>query len=309
MSIKVIVNSGKSMVLSGMACKLEAGTIKEDLPELEAQFNYCGFECPYKELVLADLTNPTEVVYNDKSAVLIDLKDENGSFEIYLIKPNGQEELLDDDTYGTFFDKGFNSDNPLKGGFLINWNNVLLLLGHGGYKIRTEIINFGRPPVIRTSHFYDLNHYSETKANNSVKVESIQNGLIENGIDYTGLEWYMSFRIHGSFGDKSRQTEVSRYQNTSRVLQDNQIINLHNYNLTLKNIPQNVADHLIDDVLLGDKVFLTDYRIFSGNQYKRIDCKFLEVSESNNDQGVRNGSYIIEMQDSNQGTIKRSITS
>ena len=129
------ITPGKQMILGGVNCRTPSKVIK--LPTVEDVVCACGFVSFYEELAFTNQDDETDTYRNDFKSILINLLDDSSTYEFSLIGSDGTETILDA-TYGTLFDKGFNTLQPLKVGFRIDWFKVFSSLGGDVYKNRNS---------------------------------------------------------------------------------------------------------------------------------------------------------------------------
>ena len=136
------ITPGKQMLLGGISCRTPAKVIQ--LPTIETIVCPCNFvtKCDYEEFAFASPTEPTNAHKNDFKSLLVTLLDTSSTYSFTLVSSNGTETDLDDDTYGVLFDKGFNTSQPLKVGFQVNWLKVYNALGGDVYTIKVKQTDF-----------------------------------------------------------------------------------------------------------------------------------------------------------------------
>ena len=266
-------------------------------------FCTCDFDCEYTNLVFAG-SNSYE---SDRSDFLVEIPDTlSGSFLIKLRNINTDNEVpLTDNTYGTYFALGSFPTQPLKGGYLIEWDKVRDAIGFGVYKVLIEQNFFGQTINTETNKF-QLVPFSERLANKTVRIEAIQNGAIEGGIDYTGMNWLKSVRIPGKFGFKTPRLERDSYENTSREVTQIQDKVINEYRLETRMLPANIFDPLLEDGFMSNQIFITDYNVRSYNDIRQLSVVPINYSESNTYYNSTKGRYIIEFEERTQDKIKRN---
>jgi hypothetical protein len=268
-------------------------------------FCFCDYECDFMEVVFADLADP-ESYKNDRTSFLIAAPDTvGGSFAIRLIKADGTSVALTDNTYGTYFGLGTISGHPTYAGYLIEWNKVATLEGFGVYSFEVDNTNFTNT-ITTTSREFQLMPYSEENADETVKIETIHNGCIEGGFDYTGMDWIRSIRIPAIFGDKIQRLETDNYfdtQNNKTQIRD-QVVN--EYSLKTKRLPSSVMTPLIEDKILANQIFITDYNLFNYEDIRQKEVVATEISEQNYASKSKKASFTISFEEKLQNIIKRN---
>ena len=287
------------MALSEMASSQITITIGSPSTVEEIDFEYCGFECDYKEFAFHGNT-PYE---NDYKTLLEENEDPNGSITFYLVK-DGVETILDTNAHGTPYPFGSITDHPSLAGYDINWLNVSILLGNGEYHIKTEIDFFGAVTE-KTSHIYQLVPFNVAQADKTVKLESVQNGCIENGFDYTDLNWRRMHRLPAVFKIDAPVEEVSNYIGTNRTVKQIQEKVHYAYNLNTEPIPIAIGNLILTDMLLGNTITATDYNIF-GDNLRDIEVVKITGSERTALDQDRKSAWSFKLEDKVQNTVKRN---
>jgi len=305
MAIFIQMANLEPMAFTEFSCALQTVSISVPTQRPEQDFCFCDFECDFTELVLADLST-TEDYKNDRTSVLIDLPDATLSFTINLVSlETGVITPLVDATYGTYFALGSISGHPTKGGYLLEWNKVATLLGFGTYYITQEQTLF-TGTVTDQSYNFRLQPYSEIKANRTVKIESVHNGCIQGGVDYTGMNWLKSIRIPGKFGNLVPRMEVDNYVSTNRkIIQiQDQIIN--EYTLSTRRVPEAVLVPLVQDKILANQIFITDYNLDAFQDIRQKEVVALEITDTVYNSGSKKAKYNIRFEEKLQNIIKRN---
>lgn len=293
------------MAFTEFSCALQTESITIPVGKPDLDFCFCDLECDFTELVLADISD-TDEYKNDRTSVLIDLPDDSLSFTINLVNAaTGVTTPLVDNTYGTYFGLNTISGHPAKGGYLLEWNKVSTLLGFGTYYIKQEQTLF-TGTIEGRSYNFRLQPYTEIVANRTVKIESVHNGCIEGGVDYTGMNWLRSIRIPGKFGNKVPRIEVDNYVSTNRkVLQiQDQIIN--EYTLFTKRVPESVLNPLVQDKILANNIFITDYNLDNFEDIRQLEVVAIEITDTIYNGGSRKAKYNIKFEEKLQNIIKRN---
>jgi hypothetical protein len=229
--ISVRLTATNKMLSNGILCVSEPDTVV--IPQAEPgeiPFCYCEYECDYIQLVLA------------------------GTDEYETIE-------LTDDTYGTYFELGTMAQAS-KAGYLVDWGKVATEISKYGLYTFRLVSNFFGTDIEKETHQYYLQPYSPTVADGTVRIETIRNGCIEGGVDYSGLNWKTQIRLKGKITGE-REIETESYVNTSREEKQIQDKVINKYTLTTKGIQSIVFDDLMEDGFMANVIKLTDYTIFS----------------------------------------------
>jgi hypothetical protein len=280
------ITPDKQMRLAGWSCTTPSRviTIPEEDPVLE--FCPCDFFCEHKEFVFVNPEDPTDPYTNDYKGILINLRDSGSSYEFFIVDSSGVETPLIDNTYGELFDVGFNTLQPLKAGYRVDWVLVYNALGGGVYKIRIKQTDFGNTVEFNSDKFR-VSVYNETAADGTVKIETVQRGTFLNGEDYEGMEWPNMVRIEGHFGDHKPQYELNRLQNSLREDVDVQINAFDQYTLQTKPLPNTIGDKIANQDVFTDEIFISNYDVLGYRQYRRLPVVF-EGTIDNSDDYRRN---------------------
>jgi len=272
------ITAGKQMILGGVNCRTPSKVIK--LPTEDDIICSCDFvssECDYEELAFTNQDDETDTYRNDFKSILITLLDNSSTYEFLLVSSDGTETTLDA-TYGTLFDKGFNTLQPLKVGFRIEWFKVFEELTGDVYTIRIKQTDFGTT-VSTDSHNIRLMKYSEIASEGTVKIETNQKGVSLQGQDYEGMVWNQMNRIVGEFGNEAQQNEISRLKDANYKDFDIQNEYYYQYTLSTNLLPSQIADYILNNDTKTDEIFISNYSLYSYRQYKDLEV----VAEGTND--------------------------
>jgi hypothetical protein len=301
------IATGKQMALRGLNCSTPSKVISLPTKENVVDFCPCGLFCAYKEDVFVFPTDITDEYRNDYNGrILITLKDTSSSYQFFIVDSSGVETELIDDTYGELFDVGFNLVQPLKVGYRIDWVNVFLNLGGGLYTLKVSQTDFDNT-VTKSSHSFNVRLFDEIASNNSVKIETVQKGTIENGEDYGGMEWKNMVRVDGTFGNETAQFEQIKGQDSSFTDYDIQTSTWNNYTLQTHVVNSATGDELVGKTTLTDEIFISNYKILGAyKQYRRTPVVFEGTAEASDDYTVNtNKAFNITFKDK-QTKVKRN---
>ena len=263
------ITAGKQMILGGISCRTPSRVIQ--LPTVEDIVCACNFvtTCDYEELAFAYPTDETNTYKNDFKSILITLLDDSSTYGFFLVNSKDEEIDLIDDTYGTLFDKGFNTVQPLKVGFKIDWLKVFNALGGDIYKVRIKQTDFGTP-LETDSHNIKLMQFSELASQDTVKIETVQKGVYLQGEDYEGMTWDQMNRIVANFGNETQQNEVSRMKDGNYSDFDIQNQYFYQYTLSTNLLPSAIADSILNNDIKTDEIFISNYDVFAYRQYRDL---------------------------------------
>lgn len=281
------IAAGKEMKLAGWLCSTPAKVIILPKEETLLDFCTCFFICDYEENAYADLNDPEDKYKNDYRSILITLKDSSSSYEFFLVDSQENEVPLIDNTYGELFDVGFNTMQPLKAGYRLEWVKVLELLGVDQYRIRVKQTDFGNA-ITKDSHKFNLRTFDEVQSNHSVKIETVQTGKVLNGEDYGGMEWVNMIRVNGTFKGETPQYEIDRVQDANYRDIDIQIEKFNQYTLETGLLPSSIGDVITEYVALTDKIEISTNDIFNYKQYRQLPVTFTGDLEAGPDYSKNN---------------------
>jgi len=278
--------------------------IPEEAPSLS--FCFCDYECDFVETVFADLSDD-DSYKNDRTDIgLFNIPDTvGGSYAIRLIKRGGSTINIIDNTYGSLSDLNTITGLPTYFGYLLDWHKVATLQGFGKYYFEVDLVNYTNT-ITSTSYDFQLIPYSEESADGTVKIETVHNGCVESGIDYGTSGWIRSIRIPGVFGDKVQRLEVDNYfdtKNNKTQIRD-QVVN--EYTLSTERLPSSVMTPLIEDKILANQIFITDYNLFNFEDIRQKQVVATEISEQNYGSKTKKASFKIKFEESLQNIIKRN---
>lgn len=241
----------------------------------------CCFELP----VLAE-TSPTNDLYNDFTGFVLFWNNAFSTATLILQKSVSgtwtDTATLNVDTWGTAYTFGFWTDiygqNAI--GYKLDWDLVLAAFGEGSYRIKSVGTPlFGAVTQTQYSFEYCLKTYTEQRANETVRIDFKQNGIIgDRDSDYIKrdfgiLDWENSIRLPDSmFGNDSspsHEKEYVKYQNGSMIwLSDNQV---EEYILRTGRLPNFLHKFIKIDVLQADEIKVTDYNLNNPTKHTEKD--------------------------------------
>lgn len=250
-------------------------------------------------------SNTTSWWKNDITSFLFKRVTSSDTIDMKLYRNGTLIGTLNSTTYGTYYDFGSLTNTDYKG-FQLEWKKVFLTLGYGDYQVKTTIVSLG-DTITYESLMYECMEYSDFRANGTVRIETYQNGYImSSGFDYTGMNWYQSYRIEGVFGDKKPSLEIDNYQNSARDLTQIQdkISNL--YTLETKMLPSNLLNAITYDGLLANRILITDFNFCSFERYKRLEVYPDSIEDFTTFELNPKGTAKFKFTDKRQNIIKRN---
>lgn len=290
-------NTDPYLLGEGNTFKIEGAGVPKISVAAIPEFCICDFiGCEYVEKVFG--SDGSDYWKKDKSDFLFKKYLASDTIEFFLYKDGVEVAELNDDTLGTFYD-GFpsgNEEQQIYKGFLIDWSLVLAAHGSGDYYFKADLNVLGEESEYESRKFY-LMPYSDLAANGTVRFESYQDGNIFGiPLDYTGLNWYSSLRINGSFGNPRPILESDEYENAQKVRVQIKETVSREWELQTKKISWEVVSALIYNGILANEILVSDYNILAENVWRRIEVKTSDVSK-NDIQGNPNRIYNITFVD------------
>jgi len=241
-------------------------------------FDFDTGECEYVERVFAEVGG--EEFKNDKRHFLVSLSIATDTATFKLFKNDIEIATITDDTYGIFTAVGGFPTQPLKTSFFADFEKIFNLEGPGCYQIKADRVIITNGSTL-SSVPYQLFAYSARRANGTIRLKSFQNNDIENGIDYTGMNFEQQVRIFADLIKEPREDIIENYRSGFQDVEQIQDAVIKKYRFKTMSIPSVISNQIMDDMLLGNSVFFTDYNVF-GNE-TLIDIPVFKSSTESED--------------------------
>jgi len=264
----------------------------------------CSCVCDCEPFQRVFGSNTTDHWKNDTIPFLFKRITSSDTVTMQLYRNGALVGTLNSTTYGLYYDFGSFPNVDYKG-FQLDFKKVFLALGYGEYYVKTTIVSLG-DTIIHESPTYECMEYSDERANGTVKIETYQNGYIMSGFDYTGMNWYQSYRIAGVFGDKKPSLEIDNYQNSARDLTQVQDSISNLYTLETKMLPSNLLNAITYDGLLANRILITDFNFCSYERYKRLEVYPDSIEDFTTFELNPKGTAKFKFTDKRQNIIKRN---
>jgi hypothetical protein len=273
MSIIQRVPGTRLMVLNGMSTQLITKTLDNEVAAIPTTL---VSECVGALPVFGDLTSDDP--QNNDFTSFLGFQFPGTTVEYFLLDENCQEiATLNDYTYGAYYTQGFLSEsngftffqsNYI--GYKLEWQKVLQLNGPGGYKIKEKTTYSDLTTSEECSCFFELCQYSDERADETVRIETTQNGnTISPGLEYLGVNWQEQIRIPGFFGNKQRRLEQDNYLDRNRNTTQIQDSLIHEFTLEPYFWPDCLREE-IDSILLANEILISDYNLLNTDNLKNI---------------------------------------
>jgi len=308
MIITQLPNTNPYSYGSGNAVKVLGPALPEIPTDEINDVCICDYiQCQYIEKVFASQAPNNEYYKNDKNDFLFKRFVASDTVAIELYKDDVKIEDLNTNAFGTYFN-GFasgNAEQQLYVGYLLDWELVQATHGNGYYQVKAQLNIIGVASTYE-SRLFNLLQYGDVEANNTVRIESYQNGnIFGSQFDFTGLNWYSSLRITGRFGNPSPVLEVENYINTNHEKRQITAKNSREWTLITGLINYEVATKLLYNKLLGNKVLITDYLIKAESIFRRVDVMVTEIDKPEI-KGTPDRSYTMKFVDRQDKFRKRN---
>lgn len=305
MITNVIANDFPYPAKTGGVWKLAVSVAKlpTSIQDVSNDFCYCGFDCNYEELALADVADASSYK-NDSSSFLFRKVNSADTISFTLRKNGVQVAVLNDNTFGTLYTSF--AQQPLYSGFAINWRAVLATFGAGKYNFIATLNILGTIYTSESRQFRLL-PFSDEVADSTVRIESFQNGnIIDSEFDFAGLNWYSSYRIGGFFGEKTPVLEVDNYVNQEyKKVQIADRLRVE-YTLYTRLLPSEISNAIAYNQMLANRILVTDYNVLNHEIYRQIEVRPISFSETTFIQQNRNVRFAIKLEPISDGLRKRN---
>ena len=250
--------------VAGAVCINQTRTIgyalKVKLPQPEPPDR--GFiECCYSNLVFGDLGD-TDPYKNDFSSVFFQKQTPSDTVTFDLIGISTGTTPLVDVTHGVLYDFDPSHTNPELTYFRVDWRKILDVLGEDIFTIRMNVSIAGVGPTAVDSNSFDLRAFSQQRANNTVRIDSIMDGTLEKiDVNFKDSNYETSLRVEGYFGDA--QDEVTQDNIVFGDYKEKQITlsNDPSYTFQANNIPECISRELRKFIIYANQIFISDYNL------------------------------------------------
>jgi len=307
MAIRTFNPTANEMQLCCIACATDTPFVQLPDEIRSIDFCPCNYVCDYEEPVFGFLEDITDTYKNDKSSFIGKKTDSTSLFEATIKNlTTGEDYLVTDNTYGVYYPAGTLPEKPLYIAFIADWGKILENLGGGLYQIEFKENVFG-VDYIQDTVKYRLEHFSDIRANNTVKFQFIQNGIKENGLDYTGLNFSYEFRLKGTFGGKQVILEVDNYLTSSRTVRQIQDKIRYSYEFTSSLIDATVLNSIWEIGLNANEILVTDYNVLNSERFENVSVVSLENPDINHYKNNPLVSVTIPFEDRKQTNVKRNV--
>ena len=301
MTIFSVQSDPNPMTFTEFSINTESNTVTVDPPDPGIDYCFCDVDCDFRQLVLAG-SNDYET---DTSSFLITNNNPTGTFQIFIRNiTTGIETELTDNTYGTYYALGFEPLNSNKGGYIINWGLVRDNLGFGRYKIR--IVNNRLTDITElTTYEYTLQPYSPETADGTIRLKTIRNGCIIDGIDYSDLNWNTDIRIPGFFYEIEPRIDQTTFPQLNYKEANIKKTVIRRFKMDTKLIPDEITSDIKNDAVFHD-MYLTTYELIKHEELRNINVIDEDFETFQTYRGSRRAQMSIVFEEKKQSRIKYS---
>lgn len=296
------------MAKSVLAISQDAPLVIIPTEGVQIDFCICDYTCEYINEVFADASS-SEDFKNDKTSFLTGLSADSATLEILLIGPDGSESIINNNTFGEYFAKGSftETDNQINYvGFICDWQKVLTIKGAGTYYFKFTESVFGQD-FEKTTIKYKLLPYNENMVYRTLRFKFIQNGLLEDGLDYTGLNWNTQVRIKGSLKKLPSELQQDNYFNGDRIVEQIQDKKLKNFQIETGLLNSDIGN-LIEDGTLSNRIFITNYKWGDYEMHEDLSINIISIDDFiGNFELNPLGAFVFTAQERKQDTVKRNV--
>ena len=296
------------MTLRGMASNLTALAVEPFIDEEGYDVCICD-GCEFEEDAYVKVGGAS--YQNDWKSFIGKRKFSSDTITFKLVKGGVVVATLNASTYGQYYNFGnalfVNSEVnfPDYKGFIIDWSLVQQALGYGNYIVRVEIVSLG-VTYTKDSHTFNVVEYNAYRADNTVKIEGYQNGLLQKYFDYTGLNWPQMQRVKGKLGNKTPNLTNDLYEDYSRKTHEIQSTITDVYDLETELLPSNIFNFLNYTLLRANTLLITDYNLLNQELYRSKSMYLNNFKVVQNHELTRKSSFVYELKDKSNNDIKRN---
>jgi hypothetical protein len=244
-----------------------------------------GFsECCYSNLVFGDLSD-TDPYKNDFTSVFYKRQTPSDTVTYQIIpQSTGVPVTLVDGTHGVLYAYG-GSEQPDLSYFKVEWRKILSTIGEDIFTIRMNLTIGGVAVTKDSLVTYDLKQFSQSLADNTVRIDGKMDGKLEKiDTDFKNTGYENSVRVQGYFGDTQSNWEEDSVVFSSKNGQkyyDSQITmsNSEDYLFKAYNVPECVVRPLYNEVLFSNQIFISDYNL--NNHSYLFELQQVKLKEDN----------------------------
>ena len=293
--------------MSGLALKIyDVPVISLPAGQEVEEFCRCDFVCEYEEIVFAK--SDGSYWQQDITSFLTRKISSADTIEIKLLRYGAEVATITDNTFGTLYQAGDFTAQPLYVGWIADWTLIYDALRGGQYQVQIDKTIAGVASTFMSRKFR-LREYDAMAAHRTVRVETMQTGnILSSPFDFTDLlpgGWPQSMRFKGHFGDKTPQLETDRFLDTSYNEVQNRDQVRFEYTLSLEDTPQNIFNEFSEREILANTLLVTDYDVMNPAVYRRVPVVIDSLAAATFFPNGR-GRFSFTCSDRTKDTIKRN---
>lgn len=240
----------------------------------------------------------------------------SGSVVFKIVSSDGTETTVTDDTYGRL-----DTEDDVYYFYRVDWYKVWDNLGYDTYYLSLEN-KLGSGVVIQkeVSPKFKLQRYSDRIAHGTVRIESLQSGILLSNTKYLGanngktpqFEQMIRFRGSLSYSGNIIQNDDLQLNNTSRSLMQIKDQSFPEYKLTIALVSGLQIARTLFDYLFANNVNVSDYNVYNhiinpgdlqATAYRSIPLKRTSDEFTTSKRSVRK-TYTVTMEYANKNIIK-----
>lgn len=235
------------------------------IPDESGDFCTCIKQCLPNLPAFTDEIG-TDFYKNDKFAIFINTITD-GTIRVTLKKDGADNVLLTDNTYGIYSNGGSANYFRFELDFYKVWNG----LGYGAYSFLVE--NLSGADVIQSvsSPKFELKKFSSKAANRTVRIETLQSGILQHGLTYVNKsnlskqQFAQQVRLYGSLTLSGHTIENTSLQLSNDARSQIQIKDqlIPEYTLNLHLLGSRQANFILLDYLFANSVNVSDYNVYN----------------------------------------------
>lgn len=285
------------MPLCGMAITTAVFSVNG----VEPQFiSNCCFSCECEECYPVFVGD--EDWQNEKTtfAFIKTISTDTFSFKVY--KDNILKTTITDNTYGDLVSSY--ATNTKQYSFVLDWKKIYVAFGRGSYTVKNDYTIMGVSKTY-TSQKFCVTEYDCKEANGWIKLEWTQKGNIESNEFKFCTPLNHCIKIKGWLDIQAPKTVEDTYRTSTREVKTFRKEQINNYLLNFKLIRENMLSLFNENMVLSDKILLTDYNDKGTNWIQR-ELKFIEFGDLNDFTEIDKIDFTMSFQDFKQNIIKNN---
>ena len=228
-------------------------------------------ECCYNLMLFVDVNDLSNTLRNDQTSYFKHYAQSFSGATLTIQKCVGglfvDQHVIIDNTYGTFKDFGVEVKNNLNYISIKNilWSAVRIDFGLGEYRIVSSGTDIFANEILDSSFVYHVKDYSDSAIDNTVFIKVHNSGLLgsverpqNRRVEFPD-GWEDAIRIQGLFGGDSSDYEEEHTRLNDGFEEYTKHTMIPKYLLDVDRAPQNVLNFLRNEILMANRIFMTNY--------------------------------------------------